>query len=269
MPERWVNASHWYDLELLSSKRFDPEGRAAAGGDDSAVADDWLRARYTGELAQLRALGARRSDPAPLLLGEFGVPFDLEQGRSYRDWHAGGSARGHAFDAQTRALALMYDALDALLISATLWNYSAGNRNDARIGDGWNQEDFSVWSADQRDPARADDGSRAAAGFARPYTAAAQGLLLRQRWHAERGVFEAEILVDPAIDAPTELVLPRHAFPNGCTVRAESEPIRIAHTGTRARVWAHAPGPLRLYCQANEHAAEPGRCAAALPGDSR
>ena len=45
----------------------------------------------------------------------------------------------------------MYDALDELLLHSTQWNYTASNRNDLRIGDGWNQEDLSIFTRDQQD----------------------------------------------------------------------------------------------------------------------
>ena len=45
----------------------------------------------------------------------------------------------------------MHNALDSLLINHTLWNYTAHNKNDLRVGDCWNQEDLSIFSEDQRD----------------------------------------------------------------------------------------------------------------------
>ena len=50
-------------------------------------------------------------------------------------------------DMQTDLDTLMF-ALDRALASFTLWNYSPGNTN-AR-GDGWNEEDLSVYSYDQQ-----------------------------------------------------------------------------------------------------------------------
>ena len=104
----------------------------------------------------------------------------------------------------------MYDALDALLLSSTQWNYTASNRNDAMIGDGWNQEDLSIWSADQiEDPADPDAGVRALHGFCRPWVRAAQGILVSQVFNGS-DTFECVIDVDPDIAADTEIFVPAH-----------------------------------------------------------
>ncbi len=79
----------------------------------------------------------------------------------------------------------MYDALDALQLSSTQWNYTASNRNDLRVGDGWNQEDLSIFSPDQAgDPGRNDPdaGARGLLGFCRPYAPLAQGVIGAMRY---------------------------------------------------------------------------------------
>ncbi|WP_260582455.1 cellulase family glycosylhydrolase [Sphingopyxis sp. PET50] len=203
MPERCVNASHWYDVGILWKKRFDAEAGPAA-----------LRARYIDEIGAL----FDAADPAramPRLMGEFGIPFDLDEGRAYARWAAG--RRDEAIWApHVAALTAMYDALDALGISSTQWNYTASNRNDLRIGDGWNQEDLSIFSPDQ--VADGGDGARALKGFARPYVRRAQGRIAAMRFDAETGLFEARIDVDPAIAAPSEIVVPEAHFPDDIAV---------------------------------------------------
>ena len=59
--------------------------------------------------------------------------------------------------------------MQCLLMNSTQWNYTASNRNDQAVGDGWNQEDLSIYSIDQRsDPADINSGGRALKGFVRP-----------------------------------------------------------------------------------------------------
>jgi len=80
-------------------------------------------------------------------------------------------------------LDLMYNALDRHLLNCTLWNYTASNRNDAAIGDGWNQEDLSVFSRDQLSDANdVNSGGRALEGFVRPFVRACQGTLKEMRF---------------------------------------------------------------------------------------
>ena len=133
--------------------------------------------------------------------------------------------------------------LDELRLSATWWNYSATNRNDLRIGDGWNQEDLSIFSVDQLDATH--DGGRGVAGFARPYVRAAQGRLVRQAYDTATGVFEADIDVDLTVSSPTEIAVPAAAYNGGAVVEA-SPPCRIEIVDGVATVSCDCAGPLRI-----------------------
>lgn len=207
-PERTVNASHWYDLTTLVTKRFTPwrnqdllTGAVHEGREAVTMA-------YMSGLERIAHIGDTLDGGAPSLVGEFGIPFDLNAGEAYRRW-AGGDRSPEIWHAHIAALSAMYDALDMLLLSSAQWNYTASNRNDPMIGDGWNQEDLSIWSADQIDPERGgpDAGARALAGFCRPYVRAAQGKLLSQSWNGQ-DIFECVIHVDENILEPTEIFVP-------------------------------------------------------------
>lgn len=66
-------------------------------------------------------------------------------------------------------LELLYNAFNRLLLDDRQWNYTASDRNEAAVGDGWNQEDLSIFSRDQQDePGTPDSGGRAVRGFCRP-----------------------------------------------------------------------------------------------------
>jgi len=239
MPERSVNASHWYDIGILRRKRFDP-------GQDL----DALRAHYFNQLAYVGWLGSRFGERgAPTLIGEFGIPYDLNGGDAFAAWGQG--QRGQApWTAHAQALGLMYDALDALQMSSTQWNYTASNRNDLRVGDGWNQEDLSIYSSDQVDPgvndADADAGARALLGFCRPYARLTQGVISAMRF--VEGRFELELEADLAIAAPTEIYVPTARFPDGVRVRLSQAGARWAHDreAQLVRVWAGAAGLLEV-----------------------
>lgn len=221
MPARTVNASHWYDVEILRSKLFDPQADL-----------DACRQRYGFQLGYIRAMGlTMREEGAPTLIGEFGVPYDLNHGEAFDRW-ASGERGQDVWRAHATALGLMYDTLDGLLLSSTQWNYTASNRNDLRIGDGWNQEDLSIYSIDQE--TSADDpasGSRGLAGFSRPYARSAQGVITRMAFEVGERRFTVAIEVDPDIEAPTEIYVPAWRFPEG---------VDAAMTGMPA-VWEHDP----------------------------
>ena len=249
MPAQSASVSHWYDFTTLATKHFDAERAVDVLTGEVAVGPEALRDRYVRQMAALK-LAAAAVQPAgmPTLIGEFGIPFDLDGGLAYRQWAAGD--REHAFAPHTQALELMYEALDELLLSSTQWNYTAGNRNDLRIGDQWNQEDLSIYSVDQVVPGDPLSGGRAVAGFARPYASAVQGRLKLQRFRRAQGLLEIEIDADPRIQAPTEIVLPDAQFPAGCVVRSSGVPMRWSLDGSLLRLWAEASGAARIECSA-------------------
>ncbi len=242
MPPNWVNASHWYDLTLLLSKRFDASAHADLLSGEVTRGADAVRERYVAQLT--RAMRPAQAEPGgvPTLIGEFGTPFDLDGGRAYAEW--AGGARGDAvWQAQTLALSLMYDAMDRLQLSSTQWNYTVTNRNDARVGDGWNQEDLSIYSQDQADPsAGLDSGGRAVAGFCRPYARAVQGRLQTLHFEPVGGRLTVIYHADSSITEPTEIYLPRRHFVAGYRVDTTGAPVRqeVDVPGQRLRLWASA-----------------------------
>jgi len=234
LPERTVNAGHWYDAATLYLKRFDParDGGAAAVG-----------ARFLRQLGNLAAEGQAFPGGAPTLIGEFGIPFDLDDGAAYDAWSNG--ARQGVWEEHELALSLTYDALDALGLHATQWNYTASNRNDLRIGDRWNQEDLSIFSRDQQDDAAdPDSGGRAVKGFCRPYARRLQGRMTAMRFDRLAGRFRLEFTADASIGGATEVYVPRIQFPSGFVVRFEGVPADLERSaaGQCVRVRALASG---------------------------
>jgi hypothetical protein len=189
-----------------------------------------IESGYEEGLSRLKSIGDRLNGGAPTLVGECGIQYDMNEAEAYQRW-AAGERDSAVWEAQTTALELMYNALDALLLNSTQWNYTASNRNDPMIGDGWNQEDLSIWSTDQAtedtDP---DSGGRAVEGFCRPYVTAAQGTIVHQSFDRASGVFEAEIEIDPAISAPTEVFVPRVQYPAGYAVTVSKGEV-VEHEG--------------------------------------
>ncbi|WP_416051550.1 cellulase family glycosylhydrolase [Cupriavidus basilensis] len=249
MPCQSVNASHWYDLGLLLSKSFDQNNSIDVLTGERAEGPAALRDLYVRQLTRLKGAADRFPGGAPTLVGEFGIPFDLDNGRAYVEWSAG---KRDVFGPHTLALELMYGALDELLLSATQWNYTATNRNDLRIGDQWNQEDLSIFSVDQiDDPLDPDAGGRAVAGFARPYVAAVQGHLNAMQYDRVSGAFVFTYQADLTVQAPTELVLPLAQFPHGVAIAIEGPVQRCEDMPEQgsARIWASASGTVRVECR--------------------
>lgn len=218
MPERTVNASHWYDISALVTKRFDVARMTHVFTGEVREGPQAIEDAYTRELSVLRSAGDGLGFGAPTLIGECGIQYDMNEAEAYRKWGAGDRAPA-IWDAQAGALGLMYNAMDRLLLSSTQWNYTVSNSNDPMIGDGWNQEDLSIWSKDQTIPNEEFSGGRAVEGFSRPYVRAAQGSTRMQRFVREGGYFEAEIEIDEKVDSPTEIFVPVSQYPNGYRCR--------------------------------------------------
>lgn len=246
MPASFVNAGHWYDLTLLLAKRFDENAHPDLLGGAPACGAAAIVERYESSLRRLMQSAGEHE--VPTLVGECGIPFDLHDGAAYAAWARG--ERGPAvWHAQARALTLMYDALDRLQLSSTQWNYTATNRNDSRVGDGWNQEDLSIFSVDQHDPEQgADSGGRAVDGFCRPYACAVQGRLLEWRFDAVARTCLLRYQADPRIGAPTEVYLPRRAFGEDCHVKVEVGLARVEldAESQRLKLWAGTPGVVEV-----------------------
>jgi hypothetical protein len=215
MPKRTVNASHWYDITVLRTKEFEYPDAVDAQSGLPGTGSAAVRERYVAELQTIDAAG-RTLDRAgaPTLIGECGIPFDLANGAAYDAWARG--ERGRAvWGKQIVAQSLMYDALDRLLLSSTQWNYTASNRNAAECGDGWNQEDLSIYSGDQ-------DGGRAIEGFSRPYARRVAGEPVNMSFDMVSGEFVLVFDAEPDIEAPTEIFVPAVQYPQGYQVIASA-----------------------------------------------
>ena len=214
-----VNSTHWYDAFTLSFKlwtgfiAFDTERGAAVIGPRA------VRKYFREALARIAAHSREKMGGVPSLVGEFGLPFDMNGRRSFR---------GGDYSLQEKALSAYYDALDANLLDATLWNYTADNTHE--WGDGWNGEDLSVFSIDDLNRATrnkgrlapggderrdGNEGGRGLRGFVRPYAYATAGRIIAMSFDLHSGEFHLCYAPDASIRAPTEIFVPRLQYPSG------------------------------------------------------
>ncbi|MCX7706990.1 MAG: cellulase family glycosylhydrolase [Anaerolineae bacterium] len=204
--EGFVFAPHWYDGYVLMTKHFSPFLAVDVRTRRPVFLPGPIRRSFGAQLADLRREGEMAG--MPVLLGEFGIPFDLNEKEAYRTGD---------FSVQIRALDRSFRAVEDNLLSCTLWNYTADN-TDA-CGDGWNGEDFSIFSRDQQDnPSDINSGGRALRAAVRPYPRAVAGEPLRMAFDLRRRVFEFEFRHDPQVAAPTEIFVPVLQYPEGYRV---------------------------------------------------
>lgn len=233
-----VFAPHWYDVATLGTKKpmllanFDMMSNKPVVGPGS-VAEMFSR-----QLGVIRDMGKRIQGGIPTVVGEFGLPYDLKDKEAFQRVHKEGEA---AWDAHVKALSLYYDAMDANLLHSFQWNYTPTNTN--RWGDGWNLEDLSIFSLDQRtNPSDLNSGGRAVRGFCRPRYVRCAGRPLRMSFDHETGgfvfVFEADLMVE----GPTVLYVPRVHYPRGYNVEVSQGSYEIGADDQSLRIFAAGPG---------------------------
>jgi len=227
-PPHVVYAPHWYDGITLITKKWNPELNFRTHPTvEAVVGAENVQALFQEQLGERKNRAAEMGD-MPTLIGEFGLPFNLNEGESYRTGN---------FELQTQALASYFRAMDSQLLSYTMWNYTADNTNER--GDQFNGEDFSIFSRDQQtDPQDIHSGGRALEAIVRPYACRTAGEPQRMSFDVSTRIFEFEFLSNPAIDAPTEVFVPNFQYPQGYTVELSqgrfekdegSQTLRIFH----------------------------------------
>jgi len=246
MPERTVNASHWYDIITLVTKRFNyPDAFNPLTGETLNGADE-IEASYTKQLERLKTSSTTLLEGnGPTLVGEFGIPFDLDRGAAYDAW-AAGDRSDDLWQSHVTALDLMYNALDNLQLHSTHWNYTASNSNDLRVGDGWNQEDLSIFSRDQQtSPNDINSGGRALKGFVRPFLRVCAGEPESIRFDRHSGT--CHIAFDAAEGGVSEIFVPSLQYPEGFDIAINGD--ARAETGADTQsinVIAEKAGPVRI-----------------------
>ncbi len=246
MPDRTVNALHWYDFTALVTKTFNLDRVVDVMSGEVREGRQAIESHYLKQLSHIEKFGSSLPGGAPTIIGECGIPFDLHDAEAFTRF-ANGETSQEIWSSHVAALDMMYNVFDKLLLSSTQWNYTASNRNDAMIGDGWNQEDLSIFSRDQVvDPDDADSGGRAIAGFCRPYVKAAQGKILSQRYDLSSGHFECSIELDPAVRAPTEVYLPKSVYGEKAIIEVSRPFVSVKQEGQTARLCTDQSGRLDL-----------------------
>ncbi len=204
-----VYAPHWYDWYLTGTKKFSNWIGVDAQKRKIVFGAPFIRRNFRQQLARQKQIAERVLGDVPVVLGELGIPFDLDEKRAYRTGN---------FHTQVNALQRCMEAIEGNLLDYALWVYTPDNSN--LHGDLWNDEDFSIYSIDQRaEPSDINSGGRALQAVLRPYPMATAGELLRSGFNAYTRIFRMVFRQDPAISAPTEIYVPKAQYPQGYQVQ--------------------------------------------------
>jgi hypothetical protein len=227
-----VHAGHWYDGVTLVSKRSIPWFTVDIRRNRLVLGRKRVQQAFIDQVAAIKAASETRMGGIPTLIGEFGIPFDIQNRAAYRTGD---------FSRQVRALDTTFHALEANLLSGTLWNYTADNTNER--GDQWNGEDLSIFSRDQQqNRSSIHSGGRALEAAVRPYARATAGEPLQMSFNLEDGSFELSFRHDSSVEAATEIFVPNLQYPQGYAVEVsdgnyemdrQSQIITYHHTRAR------------------------------------
>jgi hypothetical protein len=199
----WINGSHWYDDVTLLKKKYMPY-LGVLPEEGIIVGSRKVRKAYERFLAKMITDTKKYYGNVPSLLGEFGIPYDMNKAKAYRM---------NNFKSQEKAMNRSMQLTETNLLNYTLWNYTADNTNER--GDQWNGEDLSVFSLSQQtDKNDINSGGRALKAVVRPYPKAIAGELLSYHYDYKKEELTVVFNADAKIDAPSEIHLPHYIYNN-------------------------------------------------------
>ena len=169
----------------------------------------------------------RMGDP-PMLIGEFGIPYEMNGGEAYRtgDWSKQESR-------WTRATG----ALTSCCCTRRSGTTPPDNAHDH--GDQWNDEDLSIFSPDDvTDPDDINSGGRAIRAFCRPYVRHWAGAPGRMCFDLASGEFTRELRPRAGDRRPDRRVRPPVHYPEGTKVVVSTGETTF-HPGDPAAVVVH------------------------------
>jgi hypothetical protein len=207
---KWINGSHWYDDVTLVKKKYLPY----LGLDKGKVVFGKNRVRkvYENYMAEMIDETHQQYGNVPTLLGEFGIPFDMNKARAYKTGN---------YTKQVKALDRSFRILEANLLHYTLWNYTADNTNER--GDQWNGEDLSVFSLSQQaSPSGLNSGGRALEAAIRPYPKKITGKLVAYNYNYKNKTMSVSFEVDQVSGYPVEIFVPEYVYGDDFTVYSRS-----------------------------------------------
>jgi hypothetical protein len=214
VPQNVVNATHWYDPSL-GTKRPMIKGSYDLAADKIVIGKKNIQEMFLRQLNHIKKISTTIHDGIPTLIGEFGIPYDMNKKEAYRKFK---TEPDLAWKDHIKLLDMIYNALDTNLLNSTQWNYTADNNN--QWGDQWNLEDLSIFSGDQQlNPNDINSGGRAIEGFCRPRFIHCSGIPLKMEFNYKEKTFYFEFEGDPTISAPTIIFVPIIQFPRGYEVK--------------------------------------------------
>lgn len=207
---KMVNAGHWYDIATLLTKEHSTWFGIDGTKGKPVFGKMAIRKMFHNTMASYKEETIWAMGKKPTLIGEFGIPIDLNEEEAYKS---------SDFTDQEECLDRSFQAMESNQLSYTLWNYTPDNDNVH--GDQWNGEDLSIFSKSQRK--RIDDinsGGRALRAAIRPYPYKVAGEPIEYFYDMDTNEFYLRFMADRSINLPTEIFIPRFHFGKGFDVNS-------------------------------------------------
>lgn len=221
----WINGSHWYDDVTLVKKQYIPF--LGLSSDGVIFGKKKVKKHYEKHLAWMESETKEHFGNVPSLLGEFGIPFDMNKRKAFKTGN---------FNIQAKALDRSIGIAEKNLRSYTLWNYTADNTNER--GDQWNGEDLSIYSESQKDNYEGiNSGGRALEAAIRPFPKKVNGKLLEYHYDFKTKQLTIRMDVKELSKYPTEIFLPEFTY--GDNFKVYSKDARLAFDKTERILLYH------------------------------
>ncbi|GMN06645.1 cellulase family glycosylhydrolase [Croceitalea sp. MTPC5] len=204
----FVNATHWYDVVALFTKKYVPFFTVDEEDLSLVIGRKNVRQYFEGRMAKIKSETEHTMGARPTIIGEFGIPMDLNNGEAYAT---------SDFTEQEKVLDRSFNAIENELLHYALWTYVEDNTNER--GDQWNGEDLSIFSESQQsDTSDINSGGRALNAMLRPYPHKTAGIPLFHQFNMEAGEYIYKYRADTSSKLPTELYLPDWHYGQGFTI---------------------------------------------------
>ena len=229
-----VNVPHWYDGPLLFFKKYVSFLGFNEITQQVIFGKKKVDEAYVAQLAEVKRLNQERLGNIPLLIGEFGIPFDLDKKKAFRT----GDYSNHV-----KAMDRSMSTLEANLLNYTIWNYTSDNSNER--GDLWNDEDLSIFCSDQQtDKPDLNSGGRALQAVIRPFPIALAGEPVKSCFNPFSGTYHLEFIGDNSITTPSEIFYPLYHYANGAEITVSDGTTKI---DKEKQILVYSPGNLERH----------------------
>ncbi|TPX37083.1 hypothetical protein SmJEL517_g01095 [Synchytrium microbalum] len=242
--QRVVAAPHFYDGYSQSNRTYGLDHTLSLSGIGRRVYKTRKEATFTGEaniqkafneqFAWIKEDWTNHIGPTPIIIGETGIHFAIDHKRKIYD---GDQAEF------TRSIDFHFKAIEENLLNVTWWVYVPDHlgRQD---GDGWNDEDFSIYSPGTPTVpgpytwSKLDVGGRCLPALVRPYPTRTPGTPLEIKFDYKKQIFRFRFVREAGATSPPhcEVYLPEIHFPantisvSGSSGTFEHDPInQILH----------------------------------------